>query len=145
MNPGVKKFLVPFLVVDAIFCAGIVWYVLCLRQHPAASSAAPDIRVELRHPEPNLTEIDLVNDGNEPGPLAVDIAVSWPDADYVDAKGLSSFDEIETGRRSLRFHPEASLDGTQILPGKPQAIGWVKLTDDVPVHAEIVSESATEP
>jgi len=134
-----KRFLVPFFVVDAIFVAGIVFYFLYVRKH-AESAGAPDIHVVVRHPEANLTEIDLVNDGNAPGPLAVDIDVSWPDADLVNAKGLSSFDEIETGRRSLRFHPQASLTGVQIYPGKPQAVGWVKLTDDVPLHAEIVTE-----
>jgi hypothetical protein len=140
VNPQIKRFLVPFLIVDAVFCAAVVLYLLHLHSGGLGGSGKADLRIELRHPEPKLTEIDLVNDGTGPGPLAVSVDVSWPDAEFVDAKGLSSFDEIETGRRSLRFQPRASIAEAKIDPGKPAAVGWVKLTDDVPVHAEIASD-----
>ena len=65
----------------------------------------------------------------------------------VDAKGLSHYNETDTGRRSLRFFPQASASGVTLAPGETCAVGWVKLTDDVPVHAEIAtdSSSATQP
>jgi hypothetical protein len=137
VSPQLKKFLIPFLVVDAVFCAGVVFYVFHVRGGGSGWAGKADLRVELRHPEAKLTEIDLVNDGTAPGMVAVSVDVTWPDAEFVDAKGLSSFDEVETGRRSLRFEPEATLAGVKIEPGKPEAVGWVKLTDDVPVRAEI--------
>ena len=149
MNPRVKTFLIPFLVVDVLFCAAIVFWVVHQRQHHGSIGGKPDIHINLRHPghpEAKLTEIDLINTGNAPGPLAVAVDVTWPDADRVDAKGLSQFDEIETGRRSLRFQPQPSLHDATLPAGQSSAIGWLKLTDDVPVHAEIVTNpAATQP
>ena len=146
MSPGVKKFFIPFAVVDLICMAALAIWWFRPRLHSLPGS--PDFRVELRHPENKLTEIDLVNSGNAAGAVTVSVDVSWPDADLVDAKGLSQYTETDTGRRSLRFYPDPSLHaGTPLSPGEPCVIGWVKLTDDVPVHAEIVTDSSstTEP
>jgi hypothetical protein len=146
VRAGVKKYLVPFLVVDLLFFAAIAFWLIYPRMRPPAGKAV--MRVELRHPENKLTEIDLVNDGNAAGAVTASVDVSWPDADLVDAKGLSQYTETDTGRRSLRFYPDPSLHaGTPLSPGEPCVIGWVKLTDDVPVHAEIVTDSSstTEP
>ncbi|MGA2440352.1 MAG: hypothetical protein ABSH08_05310 [Tepidisphaeraceae bacterium] len=148
MNPRVKTFLIPFIVVDTLFLAAILVWVFNQQQHHGSIGLGkPDIHINLRHPEAKLTEIDLTNTGNAPGPLAVAVDVTWPDADLVDAKGLSQFDAMDTGRRSLRFQPQPSLHDATLPPGQPFAIGWLKLTDDVPVHAEIVTDvsSATQP
>ena len=145
MKDGVKKFLIPFLIVDVLFMAALaVWLI---RPRIRAAVGKPDMQVQLRHPESKLTEIDLINNGNAAGPVNVSIDVSWPDADLVDAKGLSQYDQTDTGRRSLRLFPLASAAGATLSPGQTCAIGWVKLTDDVPVHAEIATDvgSATQP
>jgi len=97
------------------------------------------LRVDLRSPESKLTEIDLVNDGNASGPVTAAVDVSWPDADLVDAKGLGPYGETSTGRRSERFFPLPSATPATLAPGATCAIGWVKLTDNVPVHAEIAA------
>jgi len=93
VNPGMKRFLVPFVVVDVFFCAAIGLYLWHLRGGGSGGGGKPDLRIELRHPEAKLTEIDLVNDGTGAAPLAVSVDVTWPDAEFVDAKGLSKFDE----------------------------------------------------
>jgi hypothetical protein len=145
VKDGVKKFLIPFLVVDVLFLAALGFWLIHGRIRAAAGE--PDIQVQLRHPESKLTEIDLINDGNAAGPVNVSIDVSWPDADLVDAKGLSRYDQTDTGRRSLRLSPQASGSGVTLAPGETCAVGWVKLTDDVPVRAEIATDSgsATQP
>ncbi len=145
MSDRVKKFLVPFLVVDILFMAALAFWLI--RPRIRAAGGKPDMQVQLRHPESKLTEIDLINNGTAIGPVNVSVDVSWPDADLVDAKGLSQFDQTDTGRRSLRLFPQASATGATLSPGQTCAIGWVKLTDDVPVHAEITTDfgSATQP
>jgi hypothetical protein len=145
VKDGVKKFLIPFFIVDILFMAALVFWLIPRRIR--AEAGRPDMQVQLRHPESKLTEIDLINNGNAAGPVNVSIDVSWPDADLVDAKGLSQYDQTDTGRRSLRLFPQASGSGVTLAPGETCAIGWVKLTDDVPVRAEIATEggSATQP
>ena len=140
MNPALKRFLVPFLIVDLLFFLALAAWLL-----KARVVGKPDLQVELRHPEAKLTEIDLVNKGTAPAPLFISVDVSWPDADLVDSKGLAQFAEIDTSRRSVRFYPQAALRDTKLSSGSPWAVGWIKLTDDVPLHAEISSDVTTQP
>jgi len=144
LNPRVKTILIPFLVVDAIFLAVLAFWLVHRRGNSPANTV---VRIELRHLESKLTEIDLVNDGDSAGPIAISVDVSWPDADLVEARGLSQFIETDTGRRSLRFYLQPSVANVTVTPGQPDAIGWIKLTDDVPVHADIAANGppATEP
>ena len=135
MSPSAKKFLIPFIAVDLLFFAGLaIWWI-----HPHLPVGKMVLRVDLRSPESKLTEIDLVNDGNASGPVTATVDVSWPDADLVDAKGLGPYGETSTGRRSERFFPQSSATPATLAPGATCAIGWVKLTDNVPVHAEIAA------
>jgi hypothetical protein len=147
VNAGVKKFLIPFIIVDTLFFTGLAFWFFH-RQLGTALVGKPDFNLDIRHPESKLTEIDLVNRGNGPGAVNdLSIDVSWPDADLVEAKGLSQFSVSDTGRRSERFFLAPSVAAMQVTPGQPVAVGWVKLTDDVPVRGEIVanSEAATQP
>jgi hypothetical protein len=123
-----------------------VWFIHeQVRKRTTAGQA--NMQVQLRHPESKLTEVDVVNNGNASGPVTVKVDVSWPDADLVDAKGLSNYDQTDTGRRSVQFFPIMGQKANELSPGSTTAIGWVKLTDDVSVHAEIASDSqsTTEP
>jgi hypothetical protein len=140
VNPALKRFLIPFLIVDLIFVLTLAAWFL-----KGKVDGKPDIQVEMRHPEPKLTEIDLINKGSGSGPIFISVDVSWVDADLVDAKGVSQFGEIDTGRHSLRFYPLPAVRDTKLSPGSPWAVGWIKLTDDVPLHAEISSDTTTQP
>lgn len=140
MNPRIKTFLIPFIVVDVVFTTALIFWLVGPRMRSRAISGKPNFQVQLRHPESKLTEIDVVNNGDAAGPVNVSVDISWPDADFVDAKGLSNYGEKDTSRRSLRFSPQTGKPVTTLSPGAPCAIGWVKLTDDVPVHAEIATE-----
>jgi hypothetical protein len=139
VNPQVKKFLVPFLVADVIFFVALALY-LIPRFRPSAASGKAEIRVDIRHPESKLTEIDLVNNGSASGLVTAVVDINWPDADLVEAKALSNYIETETGRRSARFSPPTTQPAATLAPGQPIAIGWVKLTDDVPVNAVIAGK-----
>jgi hypothetical protein len=147
VSPTARKFLLPFFVVDAIFIAAIMYWVFA-RPHGQASSTPgkPDIQVVLRSLEPKLTEIDLLNKGDAPGSLDLAVDVSWQDSDLDRTQGLAGFDEIDTGRMSVRFHPHAWPSGFQLSPAENRAIGWVQLKDQSPLHAEIVTgPAATQP
>lgn len=147
MSPTARKFLLPFFIVDAIFVAAVLYWVFA-RPLGRVSSASgkPDIQIVLRPLEPKLTEIDLLNKGNARGSLDLAVDVSWQDSDLDRAQGLAGFDEIDTGRMSIRFHPHAWPCGSQLSPAENRAIGWVQLKDESPLHAQIVTGlAATQP
>jgi hypothetical protein len=142
-----RKFLIPFLVVDAIFLAALLFWILT---HQAARAPAPpkaaDIQVVLHPLEPKLTEIDLINKGGAPGSLDLAVDVSWMDSDLDRTEGLAGFDEIDTSQMSVRFHPHKWPSGYRIAPDEKRAVGWVQLKDESPLHAEIVTgPAATQP
>jgi hypothetical protein len=140
MKPGLRKYLIPFLAVDAVFVIALAGWILYIRP-----GAKPDIQLTLRHPESKLTEIDLINHGHAPGSLYLAVEASWPDADLVAATGLTQFSEIDTGRYSVRFYPDPSLQSTTLAPGQTWVVGWIKLTDDVPIQAQISNNVTTQP
>jgi hypothetical protein len=144
VNPALKKFLIPFVTVDLIFCIVVVLW-LTHRGPGHGWGGKPDFHVEMRHLESKLTEIDLVNRGKASGPVnKMAVEVTWPDAELVDAKGLTPFSETSTGRRGERFFIQGSAAPVIAKPGQPVGVGWVKLTDDVPINAEIVDAATIE-
>jgi hypothetical protein len=145
LNARIKSFLIPFIVVDLLCMTGLVlWF---LRPRFSHWSGKPDMQLVLRNPESKLTEIDIINNGNAAGLVTVSVDVYWPDADLVDAKGLAQYTEADTSRRSLRFSPTGPGAAPKLGPGETCAIGWLKLTDDVPVHGGIATDTSatTEP
>jgi hypothetical protein len=140
VSAAIRKFLIPFLIVDVIFCLALAAWFLRGRL-----GGKPDLQIDIRHPEAKLTEIDLINKGTGPAPLFISVDVSWPDAELVDAKGLSQFNEIDSGRHSVKFYPQPGLHDSNLAPGNTWGVGWLKLTDDVPLHAEISSDTTTQP
>jgi hypothetical protein len=137
-NP--KIFFIEIILVIAAVTAGLFYFrnlqpATAPPETPAATDAniAPDIRKV----EPTLTEIDLVNTGQKQGTFATDINASWTDADLVGAEPLADFTRADTGRRSMVFHPSDSLKFHPLKPDERRAIGWIRLTDEAPVHVEM--------
>jgi hypothetical protein len=148
LSPALRKILVPLFVVDAVFVVALFYWIFSHqhRKDSTATTAKPDMRIELRQLEPKLTEIDLVNRGGAAGSLDLAADISWQDADLDQTKALADFDEIDTGRTSVRFHPHVWPSGAILGPGESRDIGWVKLKDDSPLHAEMVTgPAATQP
>jgi hypothetical protein len=144
LSPRAKKvFLITFVFDIGILAGLICWLVFRHTKNAAtAASGKPDIRINLRQLETKLTEIDLVNKGAAPGSLDLAADISWQDSDLDRAEGLAGFDEIDTGRMSVRFHPHRWPSGEQLSPGESRDIGWVQLKDDSPIHAQVVTGPA---
>jgi len=104
-----------------------------------------NVQVQVRHVEPTLSEIDLVNSGTADGSFTSNVAVTWNDADLSDYRALPDFDEKVTGRRSLTLVPQPTLSDRPVRPGEQRAIGWVRLTDDSNVFAKPDDSAATNP
>jgi hypothetical protein len=134
-----KQWILAIVAVDVLFITAAVWWFIG-RSHPTAGPAAPppaaDVRVSVRRVRPKLMEIDLINNGNAPGPMDRNISVTWVDADLVDCQALPGFDKNENGRRSVQFHPADSASQNTLAPGGVYEVGWVQLTDDSPVQAD---------
>jgi hypothetical protein len=141
LSLSTRKFLLPFLIVDAIFLVALVFWLTRPSTSPVPANS-PNIQVMVHRLEPKLTEIDLINKGNAPGSLDLGVEVSWSGADLVRSEGLVGFTEIDTGRMSLRLYPRKWPSGARLSPGETQNIGWVQLTDDSAIHAEIVTGPA---
>lgn len=137
-----KQWIVAIVAVDVLFVIAAAWWFIG-RVHPAAKPSTPppsaDVRVTVRRVRPKLMEIDLINNGNAPGPMNRSISVNWTDADLVDCQALPGFDKKETSRRSVQFHPAESGEQSTLAPGAIYEVGWVQLTEDSPVQADFAA------
>ena len=124
-------------IVPAVILIAAVAILIYVQTHKKPPGT-PNFQIVIRHPdqESNLTEIDVVNNGNGPGAEDITIDAEWADADLVDAKALTGFDYTETGRRGARFQAQDSTKSQMLDPGGHVALGWLKLTDQSTVHAD---------
>jgi hypothetical protein len=144
LSPAARKFLVPFIVVDGIFFIALAfWLIHRQRAGPPRAAGPPDSHITPRHLEAKLTEIDLVNKGDAPGTFGGAVDVTWTDAEFDSSEGLNHYTEVVTGRRSVQFQPPSPGPNPPLAPGETRAVGWVKLTDDVPVQTQTTHEFAT--
>lgn len=126
---------------------GVIWYRL-----PVASDALnwswptlaavmdgqiprADLRIETRHPQPELVEIDLVNQGQAGHDSRVRVGLSWHGARLVAGDGLHGFELAENRENGVEFaSPQSSL---RLEAGRRLTIGWVRLDRDVDLTIQL--------
>jgi len=95
----------------------------------------PELRAEVRHPDPALSEIDLINVGTADSSQPVRITLRWQEGRLVAADGLGGFDSNETGSNSVHFLSRNGL--APLRPGERRNIGWVRLNSRAGVQIEV--------
>jgi hypothetical protein len=127
--------------------AGVIWYRLPVSQDrlnwswPTLAAVMsgkvpePDVRAEVRQPDPALSEIDLVNAGTVDYSGPVQVTVRWPAGQLVASDGLLGFDSNETGSNSVQFQSRNGLPRLQA--GERRSIGWVRLSKETEVQIEV--------
>ena len=95
----------------------------------------PELRAEVRHPDPALSEIDLVNVGTADSSQPVQLTLRWQDGRLVAADGLGGFESNEIGSNSVHFLSRNGLP--PLRPGERRNIGWVRLNSRTGVQIEV--------
>jgi hypothetical protein len=101
----------------------------------AGKIAHSDLRAEVRHPNPELVEIDLINAGTADSSLAVQVNLRWGKGRLVAADGLQGFDSGEAGSNAVEFRGRNDLP--RLGPGERCNIGWVRLSKETEVQIEV--------
>ncbi len=123
---------------------GLIWYRLpvpgdAMNWRPATLHAvmagrtpAPHLRVDLARPSAGLTDVWLANDGDADAHLAgVRVTVA---GDVIVAEAVGDFDRVDSPQGSVTFHPTVDHP---LAPGDRAAVGWVRLSTDTEVRADV--------
>jgi hypothetical protein len=93
----------------------------------------PALRADARKPQPGLTEIDLVNDGQDDADLRVDVWVRWADARRVAGDAVNGFRQSQSGAGAIRL-----IGGEgRLRPRQRITIGWVRFDKDTEVQVDV--------
>lgn len=123
---------------------GIIWYRLpvpgeklnwswpTLAAVMAGRVPVAKLRRELRKPQPGLTQIDLINEGDGDYEGAVQIKVRWSDARLIASDGWSGFESAEDGPNVLLF----GIRNLRLSPGECRQIGWLRLDKEAEAQIE---------
>jgi len=130
--------------------AGVIWYRLPVRgdvlnwRWPtlaavmAGQTPKPDLRAEVRTPEPGLIEIDLLNAGTADAALAVAVEAAWSGEAPVAADAVNGFELAASAAGGVTFHYRDDDPGAAALPpGERITIGWIRLDKDKEVRAYV--------
>jgi hypothetical protein len=128
--------------------AGIIWYRLpvaddtlnwrlkTLQTVMAGQSPQADVRAVVVKSEANLYEIQLQNEGDADAKANAQVNVNWENADLVADDAIGGFEKNEqAGRVIFRATPSIALE--RLAPGDRRVIGWVRLSTDTEVHADV--------
>jgi len=91
------------------------------------------LRVEVRHPQPGLVEVDLANAGDGDYAKAIEVAVRWQGARLVACDGLRGFEPNDTENGVVKF----SRAACHLEPGERQTVGWLRLDKEAVVRCEL--------
>jgi hypothetical protein len=120
----VKSKLIRILTVTGVAVALIagetIWYLHRLAPKPI-------VRVHLRSVEAQLTEIDLVNNGDADAQSTAQVTVTWDGPTAPTFSALSSYEGAIGAGNTLVFRLGASAPQGILHPGQPLAIGWIRL------------------
>lgn len=131
---------------------GVIWYRLpnfedrlnwrlpTLVAVMAGRTPAPLLRAESRLVEPKVNEVDLVNAGDADASLACAVTVSTHGTRVVAADALAGFERIDSGFESITLRSQSRLALERLGPGERKTIGWMRLSEDKEVHADVSAQ-----
>ncbi len=94
----------------------------------------PEVRAELREPQENLKEIDLVNEGDAEAPLPP-LHIRWDSGSLMAADAIAGTRLVRTGPSEARVDVPAAVRA--LRPGERRTVAWLRLTRPAEVHVEI--------
>jgi len=124
---------------------GVIWYRLPVEgdnlnwkwQTLAAIVAGEPLREELRaeveHPEPELLEIALVNEGDVDLPARVEVEVEWDTGRLVAGDGLRGWRLETVGAGGLKLRRDGQAELEVLAPGERWRIGWLRFEEQTEV------------
>jgi hypothetical protein len=127
--------------------AGLVWYRLPVasdtRNWPrvtldavrAGRAPRREVRTALRHPDPALVEIDLLNTGEAEVPLPSPVDLRWKSDTLITGDGLLGYRLLASGPREARLESPEPVRG--LRPGERRTIAWLRFRAPTEVHVEI--------
>jgi hypothetical protein len=117
------------------------WRMVTLRAVMTGREPQPTLRATVTHPQPGLAEVQLKNIGDGDAPADTSVTLTWDDAQLIAADGLGGFrrSASETGALTLTL-PRGSAR-PRLAPGDSRLVGWVRLSADTKVHANVSLET----
>jgi hypothetical protein len=133
---------------------GVIWYRLPVEgdnlnwkwQTLAAIVAGDPLREELRaeveHPDPELLDIVLVNEGNVDLPARGEVEVEWEKGRLVAGDGLRGWRLETAGAGGIELRRDGSAELDVLAPGERWRIGWLRFDEqtEVTVHVSAPHE-----
>jgi hypothetical protein len=132
---------------------GIIWYRLpcdedqlnwraetlaCVMR---GKTPSPHLVVEVRRSEARLDEVTLRNDGSADALLPENVRVRCDDAEIIASDALGGFEQtgstVESAGSEVTFRATPAGGADVISPGQTRSIGWVRLSADKEVHADV--------
>jgi hypothetical protein len=127
---------------------GVIWYRLptggdalnwrmpTLRAVMAGRAPAPVVRAEVTKSDGVLAEVELRNVGDADAKLNQTVSVRWGGAELVASDAIGGFEGSER-KDQLILRPSSVLSTERLAPGDRRAIGWVRLSNDKEVIADV--------
>jgi hypothetical protein len=95
--------------------------------------------LSVRHPEPELAEIVLRNDGETDLSAPTMISCRWREGKRVASDGLRGYVATKTSTDAMSFTRSTNMPPGPLRPGEEWTVGWIRF--DRPVAVECVDES----
>ena len=97
----------------------------------------PDLRVEMRQPEPGLVEAVLHNAGDADAPLAVNVTLRWDGADPLARDVLAGFESAESVSFRWVLRTEFDTHPPVLPPGERRMIAWMRFAEGKETQAHV--------
>lgn len=93
-----------------------------------------ELKVLPRAAEPGLVEVDLLNTGEAEMGWPVRVDLSWEEGTLLAADGLTGYQILRTGPRTLRLERSTTPWDRPLRPGERRRVGWLRFAEAVEVR-----------
>lgn len=118
------------------------WRAITLHEVMAGRSPKPRVAVQLVHTQAALVDIFLANTGDADGPIAGSVNTSLPASEVIASEAMGGFDRIDTPTGNVSFSAANSPTQRWIAPGERLEVGWLRLSADKEVQADVTPNFA---